>query len=130
VDTSAEQGFRDVMQFAGAMPRDSADVRIVNEARTCTGKILQNENDIVGGFPVLANGTPYPDADKDGMDDRWEAARGITDGNADADGDGYTNLEEFLNELAGDQDSSGKLINRVGTGQGVVPAGNCGIKVS
>ena len=91
--------------------------------------MLKNESEIVGGWPTLANGTPYADADKDGMDDKWEAARGITNGNADADGDGYTNLEEFLNERAGDQDANGNVINRVGTGQGTVPAVNCGIAV-
>jgi hypothetical protein len=53
----------------------------------------------------------------------------VSSGTADADGDGYTNLEEFLNELAGDQDSAGNLINRVGAGSGVVPAANCGITV-
>ena len=124
-----EQAFRDVMEFAGAFPRDSADRRIVEEARNCSGRILKNESDIVGGFPVLVNGTPYPDADKDGMNDDWEAARGIKDGNADADGDGYTNLEEFLNELAGDQDASGNVIDRVGTGRGPLPPVNCGIAV-
>ena len=46
-----------------------------------------------------------------------------------ADGDGYTNLEEFLNELAGDQDSYGNMINRVGMGNGNVPAPNCGIAI-
>ena len=63
------------------------------------------------------------------MDDVWEASRGVSSGTADADGDGYTNLEEFLNELAGDQDFAGNLINRVGAGSGVVPAANCGITV-
>jgi len=63
------------------------------------------------------------------MDDNWEQRQNITSGNADADGDGYTNLEEFLNELAGDQDSFGNLINRVGAGTGAVPAPNCGITV-
>ena len=36
------------------------------------------------------------------MDDAWEAWTGVTSGTADADGDGYTNLEEFLSELASD----------------------------
>jgi hypothetical protein len=40
-----------------------------------------------------------------GMPDAWETARGLdpnqdADRNADDDGDGYTNLEEDLNELA------------------------------
>lgn len=126
---SAEQAWRDVTSFAGAFPRDAADTRIVNEARTCSGAVLKNESQIAGGWPTLASGTPYPDADKDGMDDRWESARKLTDPNADADRDGYTNLEEFLNELAGDQDAQGNTLTRVGKGTGTVPAVNCGIKV-
>ena len=127
--SGAEQAFRDVMQFAGAMPRDAADARIVNEARTCTGKVLKNETEIINGWPVLAAGTPYPDTDADGMDDNWESAHGVTEGNADPDGDGWTNLEEFINELAGDQDSAGNLIVRTGTGIGPLPAVNCGIAI-
>ena len=42
------------------------------------------------------------DGDNDGMPDEWEAKNGLnpsnaTDGNSDADSDGYTNIEEFLN---------------------------------
>ena len=48
------------------------------------------------------------DSDHDGMPDDWERRHGLnpndpTDGNADRDGDGYTNLEEYLNWLAGDR---------------------------
>jgi len=39
------------------------------------------------------------------MPDQWEAARGLnpkdaSDAAADRDGDGYTNLEEYINSLA------------------------------
>jgi hypothetical protein len=61
------------------------------------------------------------------MSDAWEAARNWTDANQDGDGDGYTNLEEFLNELAGDQDAAGNLISAVGKGQGAAPPVNCNI---
>ena len=44
------------------------------------------------------------DTDNDGMPDDWETAHGfnpaVADNNGDFDGDGYTNLEEYLNELA------------------------------
>ena len=44
------------------------------------------------------------DADGDGMPDEWELARGLdpenpADGPADKNGDGYTNLEDYLNGL-------------------------------
>src|SRR4029434_7812259 len=43
------------------------------------------------------------DADLDGMPDYWEIAAGlnrnVADHNGDADGNGYTNLEDYLNSL-------------------------------
>ena len=54
----------------------------------------------VGGYPEY-RGTPYADADRDGMPDDYEKARGLNpadsaDAAADADGDGYTNVEAWL----------------------------------
>jgi hypothetical protein len=79
--------------------RDAVDERIVNDVLNGSGAIGMGSD-----YPVLASGTPYPDADGDGMDDDWELARGLDPGNAedrngDDDADGYTNLEEFLHEL-------------------------------
>jgi len=61
-------------------------------------------NDPIGddGWPILDPGTPYIDSDHDGMPDDWENLYGFdpndsSDGPQDADEDGYTNLEEFLN---------------------------------
>lgn len=55
------------------------------------------------GWPELAAGTPPQDSDHDGMPDNWETPRGLnpsTDDSArDRDSDGYTNIEEYLNEL-------------------------------
>jgi hypothetical protein len=54
------------------------------------------------GYPILSAGTPYTDIDHDGMPDEWEVAMGLSpniasDARLDTDGDGYTNLEEYLN---------------------------------
>lgn len=122
----AEQAVRDIMAFAGAFPRDAADKRVLQGFLNCGGSIIDNPSQ-VGGWPILAGGTAYIDADADGMDDNWEKSRGISSAHADADGDGYTNLEEFLNELAGDQDFAGNFISRVGAGSGTVPPVNCNI---
>jgi pectate lyase len=81
--------------------RDSVDSRIVQDVRERTGKIIDHPNQ-VGGWPVLAAGEPYPDINNNGMCDEWERRHGLdlgdpASGNNDPDGDGYTNIEEFLN---------------------------------
>ena len=57
-----------------------------------------------GGYPTLAAGWAPTDTDQDGMPDTYETSVGLDvnnadDGMADADGDGYTNLEEYLHTL-------------------------------
>jgi hypothetical protein len=78
-----------VLANAGARPadRDPVDQRIVREARTRTGRIPESQED-VGGWPELA-----------------ENHRKLTipkNPNGDDDGDGYTNIEEWLHALAAD----------------------------
>lgn len=81
--------------------RDAVDLRIVDDVRKGVPRLV-NDPAEVGGWPELARGTPPADTDRDGMSDAWEKQHGFApenpaDGNADPDGDGYTNLEEFLN---------------------------------
>lgn len=57
----------------------------------------------VGGYPEY-KGQPYQDADNDGMPDEWETAHGLnpkdaSDAAGDLNGDGYTNIEDFINGL-------------------------------
>jgi hypothetical protein len=54
----------------------------------------------VGGWPDYVATDLQVDADDDGMPDAWEDEHKLSDPNGDADGDGYTNLEEYLNERA------------------------------
>jgi hypothetical protein len=47
---------------------------------------------------------PDFDRDRDGMPDAWERAQGsnskdVSDGSGDANGDGYSNLENYLHSL-------------------------------
>ena len=86
----------------GPMPRDSLDVLTVQHVEAGTGRLIDDPSE-VGGWPTLANGTPYPDLDKDGMNDDWERANGLNPGSA-ADGaaigpDGYSNLERFVTSI-------------------------------
>lgn len=92
-----------VLDGAGAtLPaRDAVDDRVVTQVRELGGAIIDDPSD-VGGWPTLTVGAPYEDEDRDGMDDAWERDAGFDptnadDRNGDRDGDGYTNLEEFLN---------------------------------
>jgi hypothetical protein len=47
------------------------------------------------------------DTDHDGIPDAWETAHGLNpndpnDANEDSNGDGYSNLEKYLNSLVGE----------------------------
>jgi hypothetical protein len=125
----AREAFQYVLDNVGAnLPaRDPVDARVVEQVKT--GKIAYKEGvklpetqfkhrrlpidsykkgiitDIsqVGGYPEY-KGTPYKDADKDGMPDAWETKNGLNPNNAsdasrDRDNDGYTNIEEYLNSV-------------------------------
>jgi hypothetical protein len=122
VTTPAAVAYRDVLARAGAtLPRrDAIDRRIVDEVRTGTFSHRGSK----GGLPGIIDSqrdlgpNPWPeyrtydvpdDSDHDGLPDVWERRHGLnpnsaphdfTDANADPDGNGYTNLEDYLNELA------------------------------
>lgn len=102
---SAAQAYERVLAGAGASKaRDSVDARIVAGVRNRTGRQIDSQRE-VGGWPELKS-TPAPkDSDADGMPDAWEVAHGLNphdhrDGNADRNGDGWTNLEEWLADMA------------------------------
>jgi pectate lyase len=111
---SALDAYQTVLAGAGAtLPvRDPVDVRTVNMVisgiatnGSRTNGII-NHPDEVGGYPTIAVVTRPAnwDTDQDGMPDAWETQHGLNpndaaDRNGDFDNDGYTNLEEFLNEL-------------------------------
>jgi len=94
-----------VLRGAGAtLPRrDAIDTRVVNNVEQQGGRIIDSPEQ-VGGYGVLAGGESPQDSDEDGMPDAWESSIGLNaadgaDGNADRNGDGYTNVEEYLNSL-------------------------------
>jgi len=92
-----------VLAEAGAtLPRrDPIDERIINNVVAGTGEIIDSQDE-AGGWPIYGAIAPPPDSDLDGMPDHWETENQLnaadpSDSTEDADGDGYTNLEEFLN---------------------------------
>lgn len=99
------EAYEHILNHAGSsLVRDAVDTRVTNSVRNQTGVIIGHEND-VGGFPPIKQGTAPADQDQDGMPDKWELANGLNpadpeDRNGDSNGNGYTNLEEYLNELA------------------------------
>lgn len=111
---SAEEAYELVLADAGAtLPaRDEIDNRIVEEVRTGTATygglvsgldsgIIDSQAD-VGGLVFLRSFSMPLDSDQDGIPDWWAIKHGMKpegglEHNADLDGDGYTNLEEYLN---------------------------------
>jgi pectate lyase len=106
---SAEEAYELVLAGAGAtLPvRDAVDIRVIESVRT--GKptfwngIINTPAD-VGGWPEYRSGTPDLDSDNDGIPDWWEIKYGLNpkdpaDASQDKNGDGYTNLEKYLNGL-------------------------------
>ena len=102
---TADAAYASVLAYAGARywGRDSIDARVFSEPATQGGKLIDSGTQ-VGGYPTLATGTAPTDTDSDGMPDAWETALGlnpsVANNNADFDSDGYTDLEEYLNEVA------------------------------
>ncbi len=104
---SAVEAYELVLAHGGASRprRDPVDVRVLEMVRT--GKPTYKNGIIdtpvnVGGYPEYKAASAPADADRDGMPDNWEKAHGLNpadpaDAILDKDGDGYTNLEEYLN---------------------------------
>jgi hypothetical protein len=69
----ASDALSGVLDGAGAyLPnRDSIDIRIVNDVKNRTGKIIDSQDE-VGGWTDLNPGTAPEDTDRDGMPDDWE----------------------------------------------------------
>ncbi len=99
---SAKDAYVAVLDAAGAtLPRrDAVDMRIIEQVRSGTGGLINSQAD-VGGWSAFESANPPVDSDDDGMPDDWETLHGldatVDDHLGDSDGDGYPNLEEFLN---------------------------------
>ena len=119
---SAKEAYKDVLSDVGmTMPvLDEHDKRVIQEtlkgtttykgSKTGLAGIPDRETDVGGyeSYPTATRATGF-DTDADGMPDWFEAAIGtnaasagtnFSEANADPDGDGWTNLEDYLDWMA------------------------------
>ncbi len=124
---SAEASYENVLTYAGngisSDLRTAIDQQSAYECRTGTGNMsgtatydeaTDDEKSKLDGYNIQCGVTyDYPDAvltktitdsDNDGMPDEWELARGLnpddaSDTNGDYCGQGYTNIEYYINDL-------------------------------
>jgi hypothetical protein len=106
---TATEAYTAVLENVGAtLPkRDPVDRRTIEQVRTGAAPADTKQGIItdvkqVGGFPKYT-GEPAKDSDGDGIPDWWETKYGL-DPNDPSDaakdcGDGYTNLEKYLNGI-------------------------------
>lgn len=115
---SARDAYGLVLQHAGAsLRRDAVDTRLVEEVerrRAMGGNSFGEKTGIidspteVGGWPEYVSEQGPPDSDGDGMPNDWELRMGFNpedpeDGKTDPNGDGYTNLEDYLNDIVSER---------------------------
>ncbi len=110
VDTSAGADMTAVLDNVGRMvpERDAVDLAIVAGVIAENGGLIDDPSEsLAGGYPTLNSTAALLDTDSDGMPDAWEISHGLdhedaSDRNNDMVGDGWSNLETYLNQLAGD----------------------------
>ena len=114
---SPQQAYELAVKSVGAsLKRDEVDALLIDNLTSLgtKGKTIHDEMELPTKGPGnVKGGTPHPDSDGDGMPDYWEKSRKVkldpknpADAIQDNDGDGYTNLEEYINCLAGDCDKN------------------------
>ena len=116
VTQTPDEALDTVINYGGAnwWDRNFLDERSIDQLQTYgqgsvseTGQVLstidQADVDAVTGAPMQTRPAGW-DTDNDGMPNLWEVERGlnpdVADWDGDDDGDGYVNLEEYINEIA------------------------------
>jgi len=107
---SAEEAYNLVLKYAGVIApgRDSNEKRIISEVEN--GTDLRGNAGIIdnveqgGGWPTLKSLPAPVDSDNDGMPDEWEIKYKLnpndpSDAVLDCNGDGYTNIEKYINGI-------------------------------
>ena len=135
---SAESAYNNVLKYSGAGIssdlRTAIDKQVMNEAKTGTGQLVgarayseanSSQKDTIDKYGIkcgvefnypeaITTGAPK-DSDNDGMPDFWEIERNLnpnnaSDANDDYCGQGYTNIEYYLNDLTVDAFPKGTVI--------------------
>ena len=102
----AKTAYANVLSQAGAsLKRDVTDNRIIKDViggtatKTENGMIAAVQDEDYDVYEIVKRADDF-DANQNGMADWYETATGKTDAQADPDGDGFTNLEDYLNYMA------------------------------
>ena len=114
IDTqTAGDAYLTVLAQAGASyKRDTMDIRIINDVKNRTGRIIDVQggyphgteyDKTIGAWPNLKSATASADSDKDGMPDNWEKANRLDTSKDDSSAftldKSYSNIEVYLNSL-------------------------------
>ncbi len=82
--------------------RDNTDERIINDVKNEVARYIDSQDE-VGGYDSYPKGQAPLDSDGDGMPDSFEKSHGMNpnsnDASDDHNGNGYTNIEEYINAL-------------------------------
>ncbi|KAG8696843.1 hypothetical protein FRC09_008235 [Ceratobasidium sp. 395] len=95
-----------IASVGASKSRDNVDTQLINQVKSLgkSGALISDEtvSPWNSGGPI-AGGTAPTDTDKDGIPDAWESANGLNpnsnDAMADKNGDGYANIENYINSL-------------------------------
>ncbi len=100
-----DEAYDYILQLAGAsLTRDDTDLRIIDDVVNRTGKAIDSVSE-VGGWSTYDQTEVPLDTDNDGIPDSWEIDNSLnhldpSDNWNDGDGNGYVEIEEYINSLA------------------------------
>ena len=100
--TDAQQALEHILEEAGAVlpRRDPVDKKMIDDIVRRSGNVIDTKGSLLA-WPPFDAGLPFVDSDNDGMPNHWENNHSLNeyedDSGDDADQDGYSNLEEYLN---------------------------------
>ncbi|QRV75869.1 pectate lyase [Ceratobasidium sp. AG-Ba] len=95
-----------VVSVGASKVRDNVDAQLINQVKSLgkSGALISDETvSPWNSAGPIAGGIAPTDTDGDGMPDSWESANGLNpksnDAMSDKNGDGYPNIENYINSL-------------------------------